>query len=43
MPRCGYVLRMDAYDRTNVNSGGPGWWATPITVGLCLREKKGHN
>jgi hypothetical protein len=40
MPRCGYVVRMDAWDRTNVNSSGPGWWATPITVGLCLREKE---
>ena len=43
MPRCGYVLRLDAHDRTNVNGGGPGWHATPITVGLCLREKEKKN
>lgn len=38
MKRCGYVLRLDAWDRTNVNSTGPGWSAVPATVGLCLRD-----
>jgi hypothetical protein len=37
MPRCGYVVYLDAYDRTIVNSGSIGFH-TAAVVGLCLRE-----
>lgn len=38
MPRCGYVVRLTARDRTIVNSGSVGFYASAV-VGLCLREK----
>lgn len=37
MPRCGYVMYLTARDRTIVNSGSIGWYATAV-VGFCLRE-----
>jgi hypothetical protein len=36
LPRCGYVVRLSASDRTIVNSGWVGWGAEKV-VGLCLR------
>ncbi len=36
MPRCGYVIRLGASDRTIVNSGFVGW-SNEAFVGLCLR------
>ncbi len=38
MGKCGYVVRIDAVDRTIWNSGGPGLWAVPVVLGFCLRE-----
>ena len=38
MPRCGYVIRLRASDRTIVNSGFIGW-GNETVVGLCLRLK----
>lgn len=38
MPRCGYVIRLVAHDRTIVNSGSKGLRDVAV-VGLCLREK----
>jgi hypothetical protein len=37
MPRCGYVVRLSAVDRTIVNSGFIGFFASAV-IGLCLRE-----
>lgn len=37
MPRCGYVIRLGAWDRTIVNSGYVGFYNADV-VGLCLRE-----
>jgi len=37
MPRCGYVVWLEAWDRTIVNSGFVGFYAA-APVGLCLRE-----
>jgi hypothetical protein len=37
MPRCGYVIRIRASDRTIVNSGFIGFGNEKV-VGLCLRE-----
>jgi len=37
LPRCGYVVRLTASDRTIVNSGSIGFTSS-ISVGLCLRE-----
>lgn len=37
MPRCGYVVRLSASDRTIVNSG-PNHWSAADYIGLCLRE-----
>jgi hypothetical protein len=36
MAPCGYVVYLNAYDRTIVNSGFIGWH-TPASVGFCLR------
>jgi hypothetical protein len=36
MDACGYVIRLDAYDRTIVSAGGG--WHDFATVGFCLRE-----
>jgi hypothetical protein len=36
MQVCGYVLRLDAYDRTIVSAGGG--WHNFATVGFCLRR-----
>jgi hypothetical protein len=36
MPKCGYVVRLSATDRTIVNSAGIGFY-TEAFVGLCLR------
>ncbi len=36
MQRCGYVIYLEARDRTIVNSGYVGWYASTV-VGLCLR------
>ncbi|MFB9240479.1 hypothetical protein IV454_24915 [Massilia antarctica] len=36
MPKCGYVIRLSASDRTIVNSGYVGWGAEAF-VGLCLK------
>ncbi|ATQ77314.1 hypothetical protein CR152_24445 [Massilia violaceinigra] len=36
MPRCGYVIRLGASDRTIVDSGYVGWGAEAF-VGLCLK------
>lgn len=36
MPKCGYVIRLSATDRTIVNSAGIGFY-TEAFVGLCLR------
>jgi hypothetical protein len=36
MQQCGYVIYLEASDRTIVNSGSVGWQATTV-VGLCLR------
>jgi hypothetical protein len=33
---CGYVVRLEGYDRTIVNSGWVGW-GTPIATGFCLK------
>jgi hypothetical protein len=38
MPRCGYIIRLSASDRTIVNSGFVGRGNSTV-VGLCLREK----
>lgn len=38
MPRCGYIIRLSASDRTIVNSGFVGFGNSTV-VGLCLREK----
>jgi hypothetical protein len=38
MPRCGYIIRLSAGDRTIVNSGFVGW-GNHTVVGLCLREE----
>lgn len=38
MPKCGYVVRLNATDRTIVNSGGIGFYNETF-VGLCLRDK----
>jgi hypothetical protein len=38
MPRCGYIIRLSASDRTIVNSGFVGRGNNTV-VGLCLREK----
>jgi hypothetical protein len=38
LPRCGYVVRIVAGDRTIVNSGFVGW-SDEKFVGLCLRQK----
>ena len=35
MKACGYVLRLNVYDRTNVNSQGVSFW-TPAEVGFCI-------
>ncbi|UUZ53068.1 hypothetical protein LP419_29380 [Massilia sp. H-1] len=35
MPKCGYVVRLSATDRTIVNSGFVGFY-NEATVGLCL-------
>lgn len=40
MPKCGYVVRLSATDRTIVNSGGIGFYNETF-VGLCLREPEG--
>ncbi len=37
MPRCGYVVTLHVWDRTIVNSGFVGFYASAV-VGLCLRE-----
>jgi hypothetical protein len=37
MPRCGYVILLETWDRTIVNSGSVGLY-NRNTVGLCLRE-----
>lgn len=37
MPRCGYIIRLSASDRTIVNSGFIGWGNNTV-VGLCLRQ-----
>jgi hypothetical protein len=37
MPRCGYIIRLSASDRTIVNSGFVGWGNNTV-VGLCLRQ-----
>jgi hypothetical protein len=37
MPKCGYVVRLDVWDRTIRNSGFIGHHASAV-VGLCLRE-----
>jgi hypothetical protein len=37
MPKCGYVIRLGASDRTIVNSGFIGY-SNEIFVGLCLKE-----
>jgi hypothetical protein len=37
MPRCGYIIRLSASDRTIVNSGSVGWGNSTV-VGLCLRQ-----
>ncbi len=37
MPRCGYIIRLSASDRTIVNSGTVGWGNNTV-VGLCLRQ-----
>ena len=39
MPKCGYVVRLSATDRTIVNSGRIGFYNETF-IGLCLREKK---
>jgi hypothetical protein len=36
MQQCGYVIYLQAWDRTIVNSGYVGWYASTV-VGLCLR------
>ncbi|UUZ47437.1 hypothetical protein LP420_29805 [Massilia sp. B-10] len=36
MPKCGYVVRLSATDRTIVNSGFVGFY-NEATVGLCLK------
>jgi len=38
MPRCGYVIYIEAWDRTIVNSGYIGFYSFDVK-GLCLREK----
>lgn len=38
MPKCGYVIRLGASDRTIVNSGFIGY-GNEISLGLCLKEK----
>jgi hypothetical protein len=38
MPRCGYVIRLTARDRTIVNSGYVRFYGEAV-IGLCLREK----
>ncbi len=38
MPKCGYVVRLSAADRTIVNSGFVGF-GNETFVGLCLKEK----
>lgn len=38
MPRCGYIIRLRASDRTIVNSGHVGHGSGDV-VGLCLREE----
>lgn len=35
LPPCGYVVHLEAYDRTIVNCGGS--WSDDDTVGFCLR------
>jgi hypothetical protein len=35
LPPCGYVVHLEAYDRTIVNCGGS--WRDDDTVGFCLR------
>lgn len=37
LPKCGYVVRLSATDRTIVNSGGIGFY-NETSVGLCLRK-----
>lgn len=39
MPKCGYVIRLSAKDRTIVDSGGIGFYNETF-VGLCLRDRK---
>jgi hypothetical protein len=36
MDPCGFVVRLDAYDRTIVDNGG-GPWHDFDTVGFCLK------
>jgi hypothetical protein len=36
MPKCGYVIRLNVWDRTIVNSGWVGFYHSDV-VGLCLR------
>ena len=38
MPKCGYVIRLSATDRTIVNSGGIGFYSEAF-IGLCLVEE----
>jgi hypothetical protein len=40
MPKCGYVIRLSASDRTIVNSGFVGFYNETF-VGLCLKEQGG--
>jgi hypothetical protein len=39
MPTCGYVLRIDAYDRTIVSANGG--WSASKSVGFCLTDPSG--
>jgi hypothetical protein len=38
MPHCGYVVYLDAYDRTIVDSSTPSGWPAQAFAGFCLKE-----